>query len=111
MKLLLLTVFSIALIQTNALEIPGISGPLHASCKVHWSWPLTDCKTIQSSILNQISLWTTEDNCKNGGEKCLYTLKSQSDNSILAAHTTPVYKLKLLHVFFIILLLLYRLRS
>lgn len=90
MNWFLVAVFSLSLIQINSSIIPGISGPLHASCKVHWSWPMNDCKTIQSAILNQISVWNTEDNCKNGGEKCLYILKSQSENSISASHMTPV---------------------
>ncbi len=57
-------------------------GPLHASCQVKWTWPKTDCNRVQDSILKQIKAWATDDNCKNGGEKCLYNLKSQSPGSI-----------------------------
>lgn len=30
------------------------------------------CDSVKSKLKNQISAWTTADNCKNGGEKCLY---------------------------------------
>ncbi|XP_074659170.1 uncharacterized protein LOC141911948 [Tubulanus polymorphus] len=65
------------------------SYPLHASCKIDWTFG-EDCKIIRDKILNQISVWKTDDNCKNGGEKCLYTLLSATANTIEAQHTTPV---------------------
>lgn len=89
MKLLILILASI-LVQIAYTAIPGVTGPLHASCKVAWFWPQTDCKTVHSKIVNQISEWTTEENCNNGGEKCLYKLISQNDKQIKATHTTPV---------------------
>lgn len=68
------------------------SYPLHASCKVSWTWPNFPCKSVHDSIIQQINEWTTDDNCKNGGEKCLYALVSQTTTSIKATHTTPVKK-------------------
>lgn len=77
--------------MSQAINIQDLlKGPLHASCKVEWSWPDTSCQDVQTRLLNQIALWTPEDNCKNGGEKCLYTLISQSSNQIKATHKTPV---------------------
>jgi hypothetical protein len=74
----------------NAINIPGLRFPLHASCKLTWSWDKTDCLTIHDAILKQIDSWKTDDNCPNGaGEKCLYTLKSQTLTEIKATHTTP----------------------
>ena len=67
-----------------------LKGPLHASCKVAWVWPNSDCGKIKYAIVDQINKWTTEDNCKNGGEKCLYTLKAQTATVINATHMTPV---------------------
>jgi hypothetical protein len=34
----------------------------------------TTCDDVKMKIKSQIALWTTADNCKNGGEKCLYTV-------------------------------------
>lgn len=65
-------------------------GPLHASCNVQWSWPNTNCDDVQTKIVNQIAAWNTDDNCANGGEKCLYSLTSQKKGIINAKHKTPV---------------------
>ena len=79
----------IALTMAIALK-SSQAGPIHASCNLDWSWPSTDCVTIQNKILAQIDLWTTDSNCPNGaGEKCLYKTKSKTDTQILATHTTP----------------------
>lgn len=64
------------------------SYPLHASCQAKWYFE-TDCGVIHKSIVNQIKTWTSADNCKNGGEKCLYSLLQDSENEIVATHTTP----------------------
>jgi hypothetical protein len=65
------------------------AGPSHASCKLEWNWPATNCKVVADKLLSQIDLWKTRDNCAQGGEKCLYKLVSQSDTEIKATHTTP----------------------
>jgi len=44
---------------------------------------------IHDKLIDQISTWTSADNCKNGGEKCLYTLISQTDSKITVTHETP----------------------
>lgn len=64
-------------------------GSLHASCKIEWTWAV-NCTTVKNAILKQISIWTSDDNCKHGGEKCLYTLKKVTEDQIFATHTTPV---------------------
>ncbi|XP_048742470.1 uncharacterized protein LOC125655964 [Ostrea edulis] len=65
------------------------SGPLHASCKIDWTFGIT-CDEVSSKIKGQISAWTTADNCANGGEKCLYKFVSASANQLKAKHETPV---------------------
>ena len=67
-----------------------LKAPIHAQCNVDWSWPSTPCSQIQKSLLSQISVWSGEDNCKDGGEKCLYKLINQTDKVIHATHETPV---------------------
>ena len=71
-------------------EFPGIGSPLHAQCKIKWNWPHNDCKEISEAFIKQIEEWTPEDNCANGGQKCLYSLKEQQSNFIKATHTTPI---------------------
>ena len=81
----------LALRQVNSFEWPfELKGPLHAQCKVTWTWPNTACSVPMGAIVDQINKWTSEDNCKNGGEKCLYTLKDHSSTMIKATHETPV---------------------
>lgn len=67
-----------------------LRGPIHASCKVDWTWPANSCSDINQKIVNQINSWSTDENCQNGGEKCLYKLVSQSATVIKATHETPV---------------------
>jgi hypothetical protein len=33
-----------------------------------------NCTTVNTKIVSQIKNWTSDGNCKNGGEKCLYTV-------------------------------------
>ncbi|RNA40533.1 hypothetical protein BpHYR1_036009 [Brachionus plicatilis] len=90
MKIFIIIFCCSILTQYAELAIPGVTGPLHASCKVAWNWPETDCKLVHLKIVNQINEWKTDENCKNGGEKCLYTLVSQDEKQIKATHSTPV---------------------
>ncbi|XP_069772733.1 uncharacterized protein [Narcine bancroftii] len=66
-------------------------GPLHAQCKVEWTFGIP-CYNVYLELASQIKEWKTADNCANGGEKCLYTLKSANEHYIVAQHTTPVHK-------------------
>ncbi|CAH1798177.1 unnamed protein product [Owenia fusiformis] len=66
----------------------AVGGPLHASCTIEWSWD-AKCTDVNNAIVKQIALWKTDDNCKGGGEKCLYALVSRTDRIIKATHTTP----------------------
>ncbi|XP_052096049.1 uncharacterized protein LOC127731159 [Mytilus californianus] len=65
------------------------TNPLHASCRVNWIFPSMTCNNVKTKLRNQISLWNGPDNCKNGGEKCLYKLVSESTNTLKATHETP----------------------
>ena len=73
-------------IQTSECNIKS----LHASCKIDWSFDI-NCTTVNTKIVSQIKKWTSDDNCKHGGEKCLYTLISYTATEIKAKHTTPVH--------------------
>ncbi|XP_051872545.1 uncharacterized protein LOC127570767 isoform X1 [Pristis pectinata] len=66
-------------------------GPLHAQCRVEWTFGIP-CNNVYLELVSQIKEWKTADNCANGGEKCLYTLKSANEHYIVAKHTTPVHK-------------------
>lgn len=54
--------------------------------------PNTECSVPLKALLAQIDAWKTDENCKQGGEKCLYTLVSSTATTINAKHTTPVKK-------------------
>ncbi|KAK6166523.1 hypothetical protein SNE40_023189 [Patella caerulea] len=64
-------------------------GPFHASCKVDWE-ATGQCSDAQTKIVNQIKAWNGPSGCANGGEKCLYSLVSQSSSQVKATHETPV---------------------
>lgn len=91
MKLLIVTVLAIAIGTSLGFSF-GLKNPLHASCKTKYSWPKTDCSVPLKALLAQIDAWKSDENCKNGGEKCLYTLKGSTQTSISATHATPVKK-------------------
>ncbi|KAL4222699.1 hypothetical protein ACF0H5_018740 [Mactra antiquata] len=64
--------------------------PLHASCKLDWTFQLS-CADVMTGLANQINAWNTADNCPNGaGERCLYTLTSQAADKLSLTHETPV---------------------
>ncbi|XP_076811334.1 uncharacterized protein LOC143457102 [Clavelina lepadiformis] len=63
--------------------------PYHASCCVKWKFPSLTCEAVQGKLLAQIKAWTGHKNCKKGGEKCNYELKSNSSTDVTATHTTP----------------------
>ncbi|XP_048756014.1 uncharacterized protein LOC125666773 [Ostrea edulis] len=67
-----------------------LGGPAHASCKVDWTFG-TSCDDVKTKIKAQIAAWTSADGCASGGEKCLYTFKSDNSNTLTATHTTPVH--------------------
>ena len=43
------------------------------TCFVTWNrtWGV-NCTVVKDAIIMQIKKWTSADNCKDGGEKCLY---------------------------------------
>ena len=36
-----------------------------------------NCSIVNEEIVSQIKKWTTDDNCKQGGEKCLYMVSDK----------------------------------
>jgi len=89
--LILIPIFVLTyFVVTNHIYLPGINSPLHASCQITWELESTNCSQIHNLILDQIDKWTNRDNCQNGGQKCLYSLKESKENYIKATHTTPV---------------------
>eukprot|EP00128_Syssomonas_multiformis_P009018 Colp12_sorted_trinity150504_noHs@2853 len=80
-----------AIVILAVLACAGIafSYPIHASCKAQWEFSLP-CSNVTTSIVNQIAKWTDDSGCANGGEKCLYTLQSQTATELKFTHKTPV---------------------
>ncbi|KAL4222764.1 hypothetical protein ACF0H5_018804 [Mactra antiquata] len=64
--------------------------PLHASCKIQWTFPSVSCESFSSKITTQAATWKSADNCANGGEKCLYSITSTTADEIKGTHETPV---------------------
>ncbi|XP_077991471.1 uncharacterized protein LOC144445700 [Glandiceps talaboti] len=82
-------VFACFFVFTVVLIGFGASYPLHASCKLHWTFG-TQCQEINTKLMDQMKKWEGPDNCKQGGEKCLYKVLSSNSTYITATHTTPV---------------------
>lgn len=72
-----------------ALCVVSVHCVLHASCRITWNFGVP-CTQVSSALEQQMNTWKTADNCKNGGEKCLYAVKTSSANQLTGTHTTPV---------------------
>ncbi|XP_052248233.1 uncharacterized protein LOC127856204 [Dreissena polymorpha] len=75
------------------MTLVGISSayPLHASCKLDWVIGKS-CADAITALVTQANTWHDATNCPNGaGEKCLYTVTSQSNDTIKLTHETPVH--------------------
>ncbi|KAK6166522.1 hypothetical protein SNE40_023188 [Patella caerulea] len=81
--------FSALLVLCAASASGVFCGPLHASCKVDWE-TTGQCSAVQTKIVDQIKAWNGPSGCASGGEKCLYSLVSQSSSQVKATHETPV---------------------
>ncbi|KAM4705170.1 uncharacterized protein WCC33_010037 [Rhinophrynus dorsalis] len=81
-----------AFIVTWLLCFPAaiVAGPLHAQCKLEWNFGIS-CFNVYTALVMQIRDWTTEDNCKQGGERCLYELQSANKHHIMAKHTNIMH--------------------
>ncbi|XP_071102778.1 uncharacterized protein [Haliotis cracherodii] len=66
----------------------GFLGPIHASCKVNWTFSLP-CMNVSRAIVKQIGTWEGDAGCANGGEKCFYKLVSSTATQVKATHETP----------------------
>eukprot|EP00118_Oscarella_pearsei_P024618 m.306438 g.306438 ORF g.306438 m.306438 type:complete len:162 (+) comp41237_c0_seq1:158-643(+) len=69
----------------------AVVATLHASCHLTWSFPDTNCSTIQTALVNQIKLWGPSKSC-GSTEKCHYTLDSATGTEMKLKHKTPVHK-------------------
>ncbi|XP_014677259.1 PREDICTED: uncharacterized protein LOC106817126 [Priapulus caudatus] len=56
----------------------SFSYPLHAKCSVDWTFG-KNCSQVNQALVDQIALWSTDENCRQGGEKCLYLGFSTSE--------------------------------
>lgn len=86
-------IFCVSLVGV-ALSVVGLSVfavsayPLHASCRVEWTFGKS-CQTVQSALINQMKIWETDQTCGTG-QKCLYTYLSSTPTTLTGTHTTPV---------------------
>lgn len=66
------------------------------TCFVTWNrtWGV-NCTVVKDAIIMQIKKWTSADNCKDGGEKCLYMVCQTSTVAwqISYFHAQNTYKL------------------
>ncbi|XP_064402499.1 uncharacterized protein LOC135348213 [Halichondria panicea] len=68
----------------------GACGPLHASCKLTWMFPATNCSVVHDCLSYTITnLSGDPQDCKSS-EKCLYKLVSDTGSEIHSTHETPV---------------------
>lgn len=98
MVLWLVPIFMILYYVGFVNDVPGISSPLHASCKIKWNWPNNKCLEINQRMVDQIVKWTPEDIC-NGTQKCLYSLKEQNQNFIKVNLSCLILLLRTYHKF------------
>ncbi|XP_077979111.1 uncharacterized protein LOC144434525 [Glandiceps talaboti] len=63
--------------------------PWHAQCEINWTFAIS-CISVKTQVVDQIKEWTGDDNCQEGGQKCLYELIYANETFIEATHTTPV---------------------
>uniref|UniRef100_A0A8C5R486 C-type lectin domain-containing protein n=1 Tax=Leptobrachium leishanense TaxID=445787 RepID=A0A8C5R486_9ANUR len=68
-----------------------VAGPLHAQCRLEWNFGIS-CNNVYVALVTQIKLWTSKDNCKQGGERCLYELESANEHYIVAKHTNLIHQ-------------------
>ena len=56
-----------------------------------------NCTVVKDAIVMQIKKWTSADNCKDGGEKCLYMVCQTSTvangKSVVFMHRLPTNNL------------------
>lgn len=67
--------------------VPVLGGPLHASCKLTWTFANQQCANVSRALVAAAQSMSGSD-CGTG-EKCLYSLTSFSDTAIKGVHETP----------------------
>eukprot|EP00003_Mantamonas_plastica_P018890 TRINITY_DN3081_c0_g2_i2.p3 TRINITY_DN3081_c0_g2~~TRINITY_DN3081_c0_g2_i2.p3 ORF type:complete len:166 (+),score=58.18 TRINITY_DN3081_c0_g2_i2:889-1386(+) len=85
---LLVCMIALFAVSAHSAELRGFGGPLHASCKLTWTFPNDNCANVTGMIVGQIQAMSGS-NCGTS-EKCNYVLKSNSNGVIKAVHSTPV---------------------
>ncbi|CAM9795860.1 unnamed protein product [Choristocarpus tenellus] len=65
-----------------------LEGPLHASCKVSWTF-VDDCETVSKGLVSAAEGMSGFDNC-NGGNKCGYSIGSVTHGGVDFVHETSV---------------------
>ena len=61
--------------------------PLHASCKIDWTFELP-CEEVNNDIVEQMKIWDSADTCGTG-QKCLYQMLNATEAEIVGTHETP----------------------
>ncbi|XP_060552401.1 uncharacterized protein LOC132713737 [Ruditapes philippinarum] len=52
------------------------------------------CSAVETKLHDQALAWQTAVNCQNGGEKCLYSISSETGTTLKIIHETPVHNYK-----------------
>ncbi|XP_071479354.1 uncharacterized protein [Diadema antillarum] len=86
---IVITAIFVALCSSLFVDGFTLTYPLHASCKIDWTFDV-NCSVVGETLVKQMKIWETEANCQNGGEKCLYAVTYQNDTYINGTHMTPV---------------------
>merc|ERR1711962_534274 len=72
--------------------------PLHASCRLQWSFSTLSCPQVRQQLERQMRAWEGDSNCGTTssscpelpcGQLCLYTLVDSTATTITAEHRTP----------------------
>ncbi|KAI9559046.1 hypothetical protein GHT06_015835 [Daphnia sinensis] len=90
MVILSVSVIAIALSAITLSFVSVSSYPLHASCRVDWTFG-KPCDEVKTSLVNQMQTWNMDtQNLCGTGQKCLYQYLTSSPTKITGTHTTPV---------------------
>ena len=51
MKSIIVTILILIIAELNAFYIPGLNGPMYASCKIIWKWNHIPCSIIRNATV------------------------------------------------------------
>ncbi|XP_046638508.1 uncharacterized protein LOC124316548 isoform X1 [Daphnia pulicaria] len=90
MAILCVSLFGVALSAISLSFFAVSSYPLHASCRVDWTFG-KPCDVVQTALVNQMQKWNMDtQNLCGSGQKCLYEFLTSSPTKVTGTHTTPV---------------------